>query len=203
MVMATSSLTALVVLFAPLLALIRCLETFGRFWQWLRWVLPMVLFFGLMTGWAFSVEEGILAGTKLLGLTCVGHLYFISTSPEEMANAMVKAGMPYHVAFVMSAGMQFVTVLGRKAREVLEAQQTRGIPIIGGWRAVRHFPAFLTPLLVQSFQLAEELAEAMEARGFGREGRSFYAQYRIKYHDWITIGVSILTAGLWIWWEHH
>ena len=76
-----------------------------------------------------------------------------------MANALVKSGLPYNIAFVVSAGMQFVTVLGRKAREVLEAQQTRGIPISAGWRVIRRFPTFFIPLLIQSFQLAEELAE--------------------------------------------
>ena len=186
--MTATNLAALAVLLVPMLALIRCRETFGRFWRWLRWVLPMVLFFGLMTGWAFSVEAGMLAGLKLLGITWVGHLFFLSTTPEEMANTMVQAGLPYEAAFVVSAGMQFVTVLGRKAREVMDAQQARGIPIVGGWRAIRHFPAFFTPLLVQSFQLAEELAEAMEARGFGRKGRSFYRQYRIRRRDWISHG---------------
>ena len=199
MVMAAASLAALALLFIPMLVLIRWTEAFGRFWRWLRWVLPMVIFFGLVTGWAFTVEAGILAGLKLLGLTCVGHLFFLTTTPEDMANALVKAGLPYPVAFVVSAGMQFVTVLARKAKEVMEAQQTRGIPITGGWRALRHFPAFFTPLLVQAFQLAEELAEAMEARGFGRQGRSFYAQYRLLPKDWIAAAIGVLIAGLWIW----
>ena len=199
MVMAAASLTSLTLLFVPILALIRRMEDFGRFWRWLRWVLPMVIFFGLITGWAFTIEAGILAGLKLLGLTCVGHLFFLTTTPEDMANALVKAGMPYAVAFVVSAGMQFVTVLARKAREVMEAQQVRGIPITGGWRAVRHFPAFFTPLLVQAFQLAEELAEAMEARGFGRQGRSFYTQYLLLFKDWIAFAIGVLITGLWIW----
>jgi len=205
MVMTAASWAALMVLFIPLLATIRWLETFGRFWRWLRWVLPMIIFFGIVTGWAFSIAAGILAAAKLLGLTCIGHLFFLSTTPEEMANALVKAGMPHEVAFVVSSGMQFVPVLGRKAREVIEAQQARGIPIVSGWRAVRHFPAFFTPLLIQAFQLAEELAEAMEARGFGRPGRSFCAQYRLAFKDWIVIAIGVIITGFWIfglqdWW---
>lgn len=203
MVMAAASPATLAVLFIPILILIRWMETFGRFWRWLRWVLPMAVFFGLVTGWAFTAEAGILAGSKLLGLTCIGHLFFLSTTPEDMANALVKAGMPYAVAFVVSAGMQFVAVLARKAREVMEAQQARGIPITGGWRAVRHTPAFFTPLLVQAFQLAEELAEAMEARGFGRQGRSFYAQYRLLLKDWIAFAIGVLITGLWILSQSH
>ena len=58
--------------------------------------------------------------------------------------------------------------------------------------------AFFIPLLIQAFQLAEELAETMEARGFGRPGRSFQFEYRFKGKDWglIVGGAIFLTAGL-------
>jgi energy-coupling factor transport system permease protein len=47
-------------------------------------------------------------------------------------------------------------------------------------------------LLVQSFQLADELAEAMEARGFGRAGRTFWRDYRLRAQDWLALAVAIL-----------
>ena len=199
MVMSTISLHALAVLLAILVILIRTRETLLYLWRWLRWVLPILVFFGLVTGWAFGLPAGVLAGGKLLGITLVGHLFFLSIEPEEMANALVKAGLPFNIAFVVSAGMQFVTVLGRKSREVLEAQQTRGIPISAGWRVIRRFPTFFIPLLIQSFQLAEELAEAMEVRGFGRTGRSFYTEYRLVRKDWIALAGGVMVTGLWIW----
>ena len=199
MVMSTTSLHALAVLLLMLIVLIRTQETFLNLWRWLRWVLPILIFFGVVTGWAFTPSAGVLAGGKLLCITLVGHLFFLSTQPEEMANALVKSGLPFNIAFVVSAGMQFVTVLGRKAREVLEAQQTRGIPISAGWRVIRRFPTFFIPLLIQSFQLAEELAEAMEVRGFGRSGRSFYTEYRLVRKDWIALACGLLITILWIW----
>ncbi len=198
-VIATPSCTALALLLVPLLGLILWVEPFGRFWRWLRWVLPMVLFFGLITGWSLSVAQGLLAAARLLGLTLVGHAFFIITPPEEVANALVKAGLPYRVAFVVRAGLQFVPVLGQKAREVLDAQQTRGIPIGVGWRAWRHYPAFAVPLLVQSFQLAEELAEAMETRGFGRPGRTFFQVYTLCMRDWAAMAVGLAAACGWLW----
>lgn len=199
MVVTSPMPAALAALLMPLLGLIGRIEPLGRFWRWIRWVLPMVLFFGLVTAWSVSVDAGVLAATKLLGLTLVGHAFFIITPPEEVANAMVKAGLPYRVAFVVRAGLQFVPVLGHKAREVLDAQQARGIPIGGGWRALRYYPAFLVPLLVQSFQLAEELAEAMETRGFGRPGRTFFHTYTMRRRDWIAIMIGIAVSGGWVW----
>lgn len=199
MIIATPSLPALAALFIPLVALIRCRESFRRFRRWLRWVLPMVFFFGLVTGWSLSPAYGLLAAVRLLGLTLVGHLFFIATPPEDVANALVKSGLPYRIAFVVHAGLQFVPVLARKARGVLDAQQTRGIPIGMGRQAWRHYPAFLVPLLVQSFQLAEELAEAMETRGFGRPGRTFFHDYTLRRRDWAIMGAGLAAAAAWLW----
>jgi energy-coupling factor transport system permease protein len=168
-------------------------------WRWLRAVLPMVIFFGGVTAAAFDLSLGVMAGLKLLWLTLVGFLLFVSTAPEDLANALIRSGVPFRAAFVVSAGMQFVPVLARKARAVLEAQQSRGIPIATGWRAIRHYPALALPLLIQSFQLAEELAEAMESRGFGRAGRTFYRETRLGKWDWAVMLAGGIVTGIWVW----
>jgi energy-coupling factor transport system permease protein len=164
--------------------------------RWLRLVVPMSLFFGAVTWWSVNGEAGAFAALKLLALTTTFFAFFSTTMPEDLGNALVKSGMPYAVAFVLSTSLQFVPVISRKAKNVLDAQRTRGIPVEPGWSALRHYPAFLVPLLIQSFQLAEELAESMESRGFGRPGRTFLKDYRLVIQDWLAIGVGflILTA---------
>jgi energy-coupling factor transport system permease protein len=177
-----------------LLPLLAVLGFFRIYLRWLMLVLPMALFFGGVTAWSVTAEAGILAGMKLLTLTTAAFIFFSATLPEDLGNALVKAGLPYPVAFVMSTALQFVPVMGRKARDVLDAQRSRGIPVEPGWSALKHYPAFFIPLLLQSFQLAEELAEAMEARGFGRPGRTFLAEYRLTAVDWSALAIS--GAGL-------
>jgi energy-coupling factor transport system permease protein len=167
--------------------------------RWLVLVLPMAAFFGLVTAWAVDPAMGLLAGFKLWALTTVGYLFFITTPPEDLANSLVKAGLPYSVAFVMGAGMQFVPVLGRKARDVIDAQKARGMPIQIGFKSLRSYPALLVPLLVQAFQLAEELAEAMETRGFGRPGRTFYKNFALTCWDYTIIILAMAVTALLGW----
>jgi energy-coupling factor transport system permease protein len=167
--------------------------------RWLLLVLPMTLFFGLVTGLAFDAATGFSAGLKLLTLMTVGYVFFISTPPEDLGNALVQSGLPYTVAFIMSAGLQFVPVMGDKARHVIEAQQARGLPVTLGWRALRHYPAFLLPLLIQAFQMADELAEAMETRGFGRPGRSFLIEFHLRTRDFLVFGAGLAFAAGWVW----
>lgn len=169
--------------------------------RWLRLVLPMALFFGGVTWWSAGLAPAAHAALKLLTLTSVFFAFFSVTLPEDLGNALVKAGLPYAVSFVMSTGLQFVPIIGRKSRNVLDAQRARGIPLEPGWSAIKRYPAFLAPLLIQSFQLAEELAEAMEARGFGRPGRTFLKEYRLCAKDWLVMAGALAALVLYLVWK--
>ena len=168
--------------------------------RWLRVAMPMVLFFGGVTWWTAGWSAGSVAALNLLSLISIFFVFFNTTTPEDLGNSLVKSGLPYSAAFVFSTSLQLVPVIGRKAGQVLDAQRSRGIPLEPGWRSLRHYPAFLGPLLIQAFQLAEELAEAMEARGFGRPGRTYLKDYRLKAVDWTAIlgGLALLIVWLWL-----
>jgi len=189
------------VLWALVLAGVLLLGRVGEYGRWLRLVMPMAVFFGAVTAWSAGSQAGIAAGLKLLTLTSVFFLFFATTTPEDLGNALVRMGFPFSLAFVMSAALNFVPVVGRKARNVMDAQRARGIPLEPGWAALRHYPAFLGPLLIQALQMAEDLAEAMESRGFGRPGRTFFKRYRLRARDWVSlilflgIAVAVLVAS--------
>lgn len=198
-VIATGAPWALVVESLSLWALIGFWRRFGRYLRWLRLVMPMVLFFGVLSGWAAgAMAPGGAAALKLLSLTTVFFIFFEATAPEDLGNSLVAAGLPFAVAFVFSAALQFVPVIGRKAQRVIEAQRSRGVPLEPGWAALRHWPALLAPLLIQAFTLADELAEAMEARGFSRPGRTFYRDVRMQPVDWLAVaaGAALFMAAV-------
>ncbi|MDD5100723.1 MAG: energy-coupling factor transporter transmembrane component T [Syntrophales bacterium] len=177
---------------AVLLLFIAVIGKTRLYLRWLRMALPMSLFFGAVVWWTADVRIAALAALKLLTLVSVFFVFFSVTLPEDLGNALVQIGMPHIVAFVVSTSLQFVPTIGRRIRNVLDAQRARGIPLEPGWSALRHYPAFLGPILIQSFQMAEALAEAMEARGFGRPGRTFLKDYRMRTRDWLAISFGLL-----------
>ncbi len=177
---------------AVLLLFIAAIGKTGSYLRWLRMALPMSLFFGAVVWWTADARTAVLAALKLLTLVSVFFVFFSITLPEDLGNALVKIGLPYIVSFVVSTSLQFVPTIGRRIRNVLDAQRARGIPLEPGWSALRHYPAFLGPILIQAFQMAETLAEAMEARGFGRPGRTFLQDYRMRVRDWLAISFGLL-----------
>ena len=146
--------------------------------------------FFIIAGLAFDLVTAIMAALRLLTIGTVFFLFFQTTSPEALSNALVKMGAPYPFVFVLTASMQFVHVLIRRVISIRDAQRARGIPVEAGLRAFRYFPALAGPLLIQAFQLADELAEAMEARGFGAPGRRFRYEPHLTVLDWTIITVS-------------
>lgn len=198
LVMASGNLPWLLVELGALLLLVVVIGEGYAYLRWLRLIVPMALFFGAVTWWSIDGESAVLVGLRLLTLTSTFFAFFCTTTPEDLGNSLIKVGMPYSVAFVFSTSLQFVPVIARKTKNVIDAQRARGISLEPGWSALRHYPAFLGPLLIQAFQLAEELAEAMEARGFGRPGRTFLKEYRLRKKDWLVLagGLLILIACL-------
>lgn len=187
-------------LLAEWAALVVAIAVMGHSKSYLRWLamlIPMALFFGGVTWWSTDRAIGQMAALNLVAITTVFFLFFVSTEPEDIGNSLVHAGLPFQIAFVITAAMQFIPIISRKARTITEAQQVRGIVLKPGWRALKNYPALLIPLLIQAFQMADALAEAMEARGFSRTGRTFLKEYRMRTRDWLVIiGGWVLVAAL-------
>jgi len=191
------------VLFAAAAAFLGCLALFLRldrpFLQFLKGIAFPVGIFFLIAWLAFDLLTGAVAALRLLTLGMVFFLFFQTTSPEVLSNGLMKIGIPYSFAFVLTTSMQFVHVLVGRAANIRDAQRSRGIPLDSGIGWLRHFPALAGPLLVQAFKLADELAEAMEARGFGAPGRRFRHEVRFKWMDWIVVVGSLIALLVFFW----
>jgi len=175
----------------------------GRAWVNLQKGLGFAVLTFFIIAWvAFDLMTGLCSGLRLLNIGTVFFLFFQTTSPEDLSNALIKMGIPYSFAFVLTASMQFIPVLARRAASIRDAQRARGIPLDGPFELIRHLPALAGPLLIQAFKLADELAEAMEARGFGSPGRRFRHEPHFRWMDWMVAGISSVTLGIFFWAVH-
>jgi energy-coupling factor transport system permease protein len=158
---------------------------------------PAVAGFFAIAWLAFDLPTALTAGLRLLALGTLFFLFFQTTPPTGLSNALVTMGLPYAFSFVLTVSMEFIPVLTRRAVNIRDAQRARGIPLQGGLRTLRYLPALLGPLLIQSFKLADEMAEALEARGFEAGKRHPRQPLRFRPRDWLIVSVSL--AGLTAW----
>ncbi len=175
----------------------------GLLWlNFLRGLGFAVFTFFIIAWLAFDLVTAVVSGLRLLAIGTAFFLFFQTTSPEALSNALLKMGVPYPFAFVLSASMQFVPVLIRRLGNIRDAQRARGIPIEGGLSLLIHLPALAGTLLIQAFKFADELAEAMEARGFGIPGRRFRHEPRFRWVDWMVVVFSVIALAMAFWILH-
>jgi len=164
-------------------------------------VLPMVGLVFLIALLSFDHRAGLLLSVRLLNLLTASFVFFRTVSPEEIGDAMRKMGIPYEFSFILTTSMRYVPLIGRRIRLIMDAQRSRGIDLRPRLKNVTNFLALLMPLLVQSFAFSDELAMAMESRGFALKGRSLRRDYRMHLWDYGAMLCSLALLAALLWWE--
>jgi energy-coupling factor transport system permease protein len=174
----------------------------GRPWlRSLRLMGPMVGMVFVIALISFDLQSALLLSVRLINLLTVSFVFFHAITPEEMGGSLRKMGVPFEFGFILTTSMRYVPLIGKKIRHIFDAQRSRGIDLRPRIKNIGNFTALLMPLLIQSFVLSEELALAMESRGFGRKGRSSRTSYRLATWEYGLMIVSLAFLIGFAWWE--
>ena len=173
----------------------------GREWAHsFRYFWPMLGLVFVIAFFSFNLQVALLLAIRLFNLLTVSFVFFRTVSPEEMGATLNKLGVPYGFAFILTTAMRYVPLIRQKIRHIIDAQSSRGIDLRPRLRNVGNLMALLMPLLAQSFLLSDELALAMESRGFGRKGRSSRRHYDFAFWDYtLMIGALVLLVTFAFW----
>lgn len=164
---------------------------------------PLVVTAG---GW----ESAWAMALRLLLVVSLVLLVTLTTAPVELSDGLERLLRPlrplglnsYEVALVASGALRFVPTLLEQAEKVKRAQMARGVNFSQGnlWvRARKMFP-LLVPLFVGALRRAEDLALALEARGYrGGAGRVPLREYHLGWRDALAWVVSLLTGAVLVW----
>ena len=106
-------------------------------------------------------------------------------------------GVPAHeLAMMMTIALRFIPTLVEETEKIMKAQMARGADFESGniFHRAKSLIPILIPLFVSAFRRADELAVAMEARGYrGGEGRTRFRVLKFTRRD---AAALILVAGL-------
>ncbi len=159
-------------------------------------------------------EEGlrmaIFISIRFFLLVFVTTLMTLTTTPitltdglESLMNPLKRFKFPVHeLALMMSISLRFIPTLMDETDKIMKAQMARGVEFSSGpiKDRIKAIVPLLIPLFVSSFKRAEELATAMEARGYrGGEGRTKYRMLEWKGRDTAAVIVFIVLTGVLVW----
>ncbi|SIT87821.1 energy-coupling factor transporter transmembrane component T family protein [Edaphobacillus lindanitolerans] len=166
--------------------------------------------FGFIKVYEEGLRQGIYISVRFLVLVLMTSLLTLTTSPisitdglEVLLGPLKKIRFPVHeLALMMSISLRFIPTLMDETDKILKAQLARGSDISSGTmkERVKAVVPLLVPLFVSAFKRAEDLAVAMEVRGYrGGEGRTRYRQLKWDWRDTTALLILLLLiAGLWL-----
>ena len=223
--LANNWLTYLILAIFTLVALLASKIPMKFFWNGVKPLLWVILFtvvlqmvfttggdvyfeWGFIKITSFGVINAIYIFLRFVLIIFISTLMTLTTPPLQIADAMEsimkplgKIGVPVHeIALMLSIALRFVPTLMDEAQKIMNAQRARGVDFGEGnlFEQMKAIIPILIPLFVSSFNRAEDLATAMEARGYqGGTGRSKYRVLTYGKIDGIAAtSLVILTIAL-------
>lgn len=138
--------------------------------------------------------RGLMMVSRLILLIIGSSLLTLTTSPilltdgiESLLKPFKVIGVPAHeLAMMMTIALRFIPTLVEETEKIMKAQMARGADFESGniFQRAKSLIPILIPLFVSAFRRADELATAMEARGYrGGEGRTRFRVLRFTRRD--------------------
>ncbi|TDC89981.1 energy-coupling factor transporter transmembrane protein EcfT [Saccharopolyspora aridisoli] len=140
-----------------------------RAWQIGRFLVPLVAIVFALQWWMLDLARAETISLRLLATLAAANLFTLVTRVDDLVTSVERALTPFsrfgvrpeRVGLLVGLTVQAIAALSTIATQVREAQRARG--------ADRSLPAFAIPFLVRTLRHADDLGEALAARGLGAD----------------------------------
>lgn len=150
-----------------------------------------------------GLQQGGLTACKLLTMMVLTAVLTLTTRPVDLAEGMErllaplgKLKMPVHqLATIIMLALGFIPVLLEETSKIINARKSRGASFGNGTLTERMQSGVgvLVPLLLSTLRRADQLALAMEARGYrGSVGRTRLKELHWRRADTCLVIISTL-----------
>lgn len=146
-----------------------------------------------------SLLYGITIGIRLNCFVLAAIIFLTSTPIEDFTYGLSKLGMPFVVSFALTLAFRLTPLFIETGQAIVMAQKARGLDLDSGGilRRIRHYVPIIVPVLASGLRRADQLAVALESRGFGKsKSRSVVSEFPVTWRDWVLLSVTFVTGAL-------
>ncbi|MEI7760292.1 MAG: energy-coupling factor transporter transmembrane component T [Thermoleophilia bacterium] len=141
-----------------------------------------------------EIQIAVVNGLRLAVVALAFSAYTLLVDHDRLVSA---AGFARRSALAVALATRLVPTLERDAAGLADAVRGRGVHLHGA----RGYATLLSPLVAGSLERATGLAEAMEARGFGRSGATRAPRPAWTWVDHLALTAAFVLVGgaaLWL-----
>ena len=156
---------------------------------------------GFLSIYVEGVKTAAFMAIRLILLIIGTSILTLTTSPIELTDGIEKLLRPigkeisHELAMMMTIALRFIPTLIDETDKIMKAQKARGADFESGGiiQKAKSLVPLLVPLFISSFRRADELAMAMEARGYrGGAGRTRMKVLKFTSKDTVAFIVATL-----------
>ena len=163
--------------------------------------------FGWFSIYSDAIYQTLYIVVRLTLMIIMTTILTASTKPldltlgiEKLLKPFDKIGLPSHIiAMMISIALRFIPTLIEETPRLMNAQASRGVDMENGTlkEKVMAILSLIVPLFVSSFDRADQLANAMEARGYDpTKERTRYKVLKMSNVDYLGLFLSIGALAL-------
>ncbi|WP_088810705.1 MULTISPECIES: FAD export ECF transporter transmembrane subunit FmnA [unclassified Listeria] len=156
---------------------------------------------------SFGIINGIYVFIRFTLIIILSTAITLTTTPMDLTDAIAYLLQPFKyvkmpvqdIALMLSVALRFIPTLMEETDKIMKAQRARGVEFGEGnlFEQMKVVVPIFIPLFVSSFNRAEELADAMEVRGYqGDKGRTRFKILHFHLNDLIALFVLILLTAM-------
>lgn len=160
-----------------------------------------------------AVNQTLYIVVRLMLMVIITTVLTATTKPldltlgiEKLLKPFEKVGVPAHIiAMMISIALRFIPTLIEETQRIMNAQASRGVDLENGSikEKIMAILSLIVPLFVSAFDRADQLANAMEARGYDPSiKRTRYKVLKMQTIDYASMILSVVVLcaciGIWV-----
>lgn len=160
-----------------------------------------------------AVNQTLYIVVRLMLMVIITTVSTATTKPldltlgiEKLLKPFEKIGVPAHIiAMMISIALRFIPTLIEETQRIMNAQASRGVDLENGSikEKIMAILSLIVPLFVSAFDRADQLANAMEARGYDpSRKRTRYKVLKMQTIDYASMILSVVVLcaciGIWV-----
>lgn len=150
-----------------------------------------------------ALAISLLVTIKWLTIISSGIIFSTATNPQDIVSGLVKLKFPRAFAFSVGMGMRSLVLMRTEVGRIFSAQRARGFNPKPSFRDIHKLHHKLSPviipMLVSVIRLSNEIATALDSKGFSMETVGDSPFVRIRPSDIAVIALSIALFALVVW----
>jgi len=190
-----TSIVPLLITFIASLVPVLLAKSIKEWLSSLKGTTMLLIFILVINSFVRDLNFAVAMVLRLIVLITAFSAFFLTTHPDDLAQALIQMKVPFDFAFALSMATRYVPTLAREAQTIMDAQMSRGLELQKGGltQKIRNLIPLVIPLIVNSVRRAMSIAESLESRAFGAiKKRTYLYQLKLKKGDFFFICFLVL-----------